>query len=331
MTNLKKIFLNYLGGWRWPVFLASIFLVWLMLLIAAGRPIMQNGKDAEFEVKKGEGLREIAQGLEQGGLIRSAKSFVVFAALAGRGSQLKPGLYAISSGSSTLQIVFQLSEGSRQEVEVVIPEGASVYLIDKILSEKNVLVSGELIKYVQISSMPLEGRFFPDTYLFYVDSTVRQVVQKMTDNFEVKTAEIFEGRKEEVWDKIILASLLEKEVPEYEDRRIVAGLLEKRLKVGMPLQVDATICYAKQARANKYVDCHPLQNGDFKIDSEYNTYLNRGLPPQPIGSPGFSAIKASFDPKPSLYWYYLSDPKTGKTIFSRDLEEHALNKAKYLR
>lgn len=319
---------------RWLGLLAALLILWVIILVSAWRPVSGLVVDREFEVVKGQGLREIAGRLEEDGVIRSTQSFVLFAAITGQGSQLKPGLYVISAGSSTPQIVYQLKVGARREVEVVIPEGASFYLVDKILAEKNIISAGELIKHVQLSSAMLQGRLFPDTYFFYLDSDPRAVLDKMTANFELKVRSLLLSRvmsAKQVQDVLIIASLLEKEVPEYEDRRVVAGLLLKRRKEGMPLQVDATICYAKQAKANQYVDCYPFQNGDFKIDSEYNTYLNRGLPPQAIGSPGLSAIKAALDPKASPYWYYLSDPKTGKTIFSRTFDEHVANKAKYLK
>ena len=100
----------------------------------------------------------------------------------------------------------------------------------------------------------------------------------------------------------------------------------KRLKLGMTLQVDAAVCYLK-ARNGR---CYPLGKNDFAVDSLYNTYLYRGLPPAPIANPGLSAINAALNPAPSSYIYYLSDPKTGKTVFSETLEEHNENRRKYL-
>ena len=82
-------------------------------------------------------------------------------------------------------------------------------------------------------------------------------------------------------ENVTIASLIEKEVPEYADRRLVAGILLKRLKAGMPLQVDASVCYAK---SRSFENCHPLNREDFKIDSEFNTYRNKGLPPAPVSS-----------------------------------------------
>jgi UPF0755 protein len=129
----------------------------------------------------------------------------------------------------------------------------------------------------------------------------------------------------------VLASLVEREVPLAEDQRRVAGILEKRLAVGMPLQVDATICHIKKIRAGSSVGCYPLSPLDFAVDSPYNTYLHMGLPPQPIGNPGIQAIMAVLDPLPSRYWYYLSDPATGKTVWSETLDEQEANRVKYLK
>ena len=106
----------------------------------------------------------------------------------------------------------------------------------------------------------------------------------------------------------------------------------------MPLDVDATVCYAKllenqasrPAASQVAQACYPLTALDFKIDSPYNTYLYRGLPPGPIGNPGVSAIMAAIHPVVSPYWYYLSDPKTGKTIFAKTLDEQTQNRVKYL-
>ena len=127
---------------------------------------------------------------------------------------------------------------------------------------------------------------------------------------------------------MILASLVEKEVVSYKDRMIVAGILEKRLQMGMPLQVDATICYIK--RKNGASICN-LKNSDFQIDSLYNTYKYPGLTPEPICNPSLEAIRAVLNPQKTSYLYYLSSQKDSRTIFSKTYEEHLLNKAKYLK
>jgi len=127
---------------------------------------------------------------------------------------------------------------------------------------------------------------------------------------------------------ITIASYLEKEVPDSEDRKIVAGIIEKRIKTGMPIQIDATVLYNKCF--GRFVGCALLKNSDFKIDSPYNTYLRRGLTPTPISNPGLDAIQAAVKKKESAYWYYISDPKTKKTIFAENLDKHNANRVKYL-
>jgi len=107
-----------------------------------------------------------------------------------------------------------------------------------------------------------------------------------------------------------------------EDRALVSGILWKRIEIGMPLQVDATITYIKnQGPRTKNQGNGKILLADTKIDSPYNTYRYRGLPKGPIANPGMSAIRAAIYPKESSYLYYLSTPE-GKTIFSRTLEEH---------
>ena len=234
------------------------------------------------------------------------------------------------------------------EAVVVIPEGKTVVEIDGLLKAKGILKEGESLLSID---EPLEGYLFPDTYRFYKDSTAEAVINKFFDNFRKKAEPILSRDLPNFQRNLILASLVEKEVPDLDDRKIVAGLLLKRLKDGMPLQVDASLCYSKlyapltgvlasykggeTALSRQQVDgekkiCYPLTQSDKKIDSLYNTYLNKGLPPAPIANPGAEALQAVMEPKSSPYWYYLSDPASLKTIFSRTLEEHNANKRKYL-
>jgi UPF0755 protein len=157
------------------------------------------------------------------------------------------------------------------------------------------------------------------------------VVGEFTDNFNVKALPLLNADSKNAQRDLILASILEKEVPSSTDQKLIAGILLKRLAAGMPLDVDATVCYAKLLEnPSPAASCYPLTALDFKIDSPYNTYLYRGLPPGPIGNPGVSAIVAAIDPVSSPYWYYLSDPKTGKTIFAKTLDEQTQNRVKYL-
>ena len=292
-----------------------------------------------FEITQGEGFREVAVALHSDRLIRSATAFDLFALLGGHALTLKPGLYRLSSSMTSSEILNIVSGGNAGEVTVTIPEGANIFEIDTLLSKALVIRPGELVRF-QASSTDgsLEGKLFPDTYEFYTNSDVGNVVQELLDNFNAKAQPILAAEKKNESQDIILASILEKEVPSETDREIVAGIILKRIAAKMPIDVDATVCYAKLLAENGVATgtatlatgCPSLTALDFKIKSPYNSYLHGGLPPGPIGNPGISAITAALHPQNSPYWYYLSDPGTGKTVFAKTLDEQTKNRVKYL-
>ena len=287
-----------------------------------------NHADAQivFQVSAGDGFRKVAQNLYAAHLIRSPLAFDLFSMVDGRAFTLKPGRYRLNPSMDTPQIVTTLSSGGAGEATVTIPEGSNVYDIDRILSSALVIRSGALIAVARAQN--LEGHLFPDTYQFYTDGNVEEVIQEMTTDFNAKAGPLLISAPTST---LIIASIVEKEVPNQQDQEIVAGIILKRLADGMPLDIDATVCYAKLLAApTSTTQACSLTTLDFKIDSPYNTYLNKGLPPGPIGNPGTSAITAALHPQSSPYFYYLSDPATGKTIFAKTLDEQNQNRVKYL-
>ncbi len=204
------------------------------------------------------------------------------------------------------------------KVVVTIREGATVNDINKLLREKGVLTED--------IPQNLEGYLFPDTYEFFVPSDAAALETKFRENFNQKVRTIIPvGSNEEDLKEILTkASLVEKEVPDSFERKIVAGIMMKRLKNNIPLQIDASLCYGKDS------PCFPITESDKKVSSPFNTYLYRGLPPHPISNPGIDAVLAVLNPVATPYWFYLSDPKSKKTIFSKTLDEHNSNVVKYL-
>jgi len=253
----------------------------------------------------------------------------------------KPVLIAASITLGIFLLIEFLPIKSRlntREIRFVIFEGQTVKEINKSLKEYNVLKEGDSFLNVDQN---LEGYLFPDTYYFYKNSSSAVILEKIFKNFYKKADPILSQDGENYDRNLIIASLIEKEVPSSDERRIVAGIILKRLEVGMPLQVDATLCYIKSyayslgQKADSGVDseiesCYPITKKDKEVDSLYNTYLYKGIPPKPISNPGEDAIRAVFEAKSSPYWYYLSDPVTKKTIFSKTLEEHNINRRRYL-
>jgi UPF0755 protein len=315
-----------------PFIVLSIFVVFLLWIpyyvymlgsAVSVVPTLGAPEPVSFSVAKGDGLRIISTELESRQLIKSAQFFRLYSFLTGRAHQLKPGIYEVSPASSTPEIAKQLVAGPSNEVEIRILEGASMREIDAQLAEAGVIVAGELLAQTVSSSSAdypflakaktFEGFLFPDTYRFYYGSDPRLVLKAMLDNFGEKAAQIIIDSRKSFNDVLTIASMLEKEVPDHDERKTVAGIMYKRLSIDMPLQIDATLPYAEL-------------NGEL-----YDTYKRYGLPPGPIGNPGLDAIIAALSPKTSNYLYYLSDPETDKTIFSKTFEEHKANKLKYLR
>lgn len=289
-----------------------------------------------FVVERGEGFRAVASSLEEAGLIRSASTFKLYSILSGNAHQFKPGFYSFSAASSSIEIIRTLVAGPSKEISVLIPEGKTLAQIDETLASYGVIKRGTLRslkpsefvdKYPFLEqAVSLEGFLFPDTYRFFFGSDARDVARSMLDNFVAKINPLVtdEGKTEyesipvlrrgifNLNEIITIASMIEDEVPHTTDRPIVADIMYRRLRINMALQIDATTLYANAIK-----------------NPAYDTYKQPGLPPGPISSPGIDAITAALNPKSSPYLYYLSDPKTDKTIFSKTFEEHIENQKKY--
>lgn len=299
------------------------------------------------EILPGSGFGEIAKNLFDKKIIQSQNTFFIYGIISGSAHQLKPGSYFLSAGSTTPEIIRALFRGPALDKEIVFPEGVAFKDIAAILRGEGILPKGQLdnfdIKKVingyefLKGKKNLDGFLFPDTYRFFINSSPEQVIKKFLDNFEKKAFPVIANSQFPISNEIFnayelltVASLLEKEAPDFQDRRLIAGVFYKRLKAGIPLQVDATIAYAKCGGAFTTCQDPKVYRKDLEFKSLYNTYLYKGLPPGPIGNPGLDAIKAALNPITSEYLYYLSDPKTKKTIFSKTLEEHIENRGKYL-
>jgi cell division protein YceG involved in septum cleavage len=181
----------------------------------------------------------------------------------------------------------------------------------------------------------LEGYLFPDTYRVYATSTVDEAIDKMLSNFDRKlTAKMrsdIKAQGKTIYSIVTMASLIEKEAPiDYQnndssDAKTISGIFWNRLKIGQPLQSDATLSYILN-------DNKPQHSGrELEIDSPYNTYRYRGLPPGPICNPGLLAIEAAIYPTDTDYFYFLTPKGKEDVIYARTYEEHLQNKYKYLK
>ncbi|MDO8486567.1 MAG: endolytic transglycosylase MltG [Candidatus Staskawiczbacteria bacterium] len=292
-----------------------------------------NFEDRKFAtvlhtIEKGDNFIKVSSDLKQKDLINSSFFLESYFLLSGRWSNIKAGTYDLPYGSTTAQLAGIISRGETKKEKITILEGWNLRDIAQYCEEKGFFTQEEFFVATNnpltgtFNDNGLEGYLFPDTYKVDYPVTPEKVIRMALNNFQKKVS--IDLQKNNFRETIIMASLLEKEVRSYEDKQIVAGILWKRLKQGWPLQVDATINYAIGDSGAK------LSLDDLQLESAYNTYRNKGLPPGPICNPGIESIKAAVYYQNSPYWYYLS-AKNGKTIFSETFNQHVAAKAKYLR
>lgn len=284
-----------------------------------------------FDIEKGDGFHVIARHLKNRGLIKSETWFKIYSLITGTAHLFKPGRYSLVSGSGIKEIIRTLVKGP-EDITATIQEGETLIDVDRKLSSLGIIGEGDLIRLNKSREKSLEGFLFPDTYRFARDTSVEKVVNKITSNFRGKLGDLISD-DERGYQNLIIASLIEKEAPHPQDRVLVSGIIQKRLQIGMPLQVDATVVYAKCQGA--FLSCdgrtRNLSKQDLKMKNPYNSYLYKNLPPTPIANPGKEAVLAALYPQKSDYLYYISNPQNGRIVFSPSLDGHNQNKLKYLR
>lgn len=324
------------------IILASIFL----LLIMGGffwwriNGDFVNSTSKEkiyFTVNKGDGLSKIALGLKEKGLINDTVYFRLIVYLSGYAGKLKAGGYYLSSLMSAGDIIQTLTKGSNDQWLTIV-EGLRQEEIAQNLMKNGFVI--DINKWnSEINTGELEGKLFPDSYLFPVNATQGAILSIINKNFKKKVEVGLHGEINKnslnLNQVLILASIIEREARHDEDRAVVAGILLKRLENGWPLQVDAVLQYAvgtQKCQGKTECDWWPKNLGkqDLQFKSPFNTYLYKGLPPWPISNPGLSSIKAVLNPVQTDYWYYISD-QAGNMHYAKTDVEHSKNINKYLR
>jgi len=279
-------------------------------------------------VARGEGAKEIAADLEAKKLIHSKTSFYILIKLLGIETSLQAGDFRLNTSMDARTIATTLTHGI-QDAWVTTLEG---WRMEEIATE---MAKDLTIPEKEFLSFAREGYMFPDTYLIPRDATASAIVEMLLENFNKKiTNAMREDAKKtglSFEQTIILASLVEREGNSDADRPVIAGVLLNRMKLDMPLQVDATLQYALGYQPfEKSWWKKELTDEDKKIASLYNTYIHPGLPPGPIANPGLASIKAAIYPTATDYLYYIHD-RTAAVHFSRTVDEHNANIEKYLR
>lgn len=327
--------------------LIPIFFLLLLVGISAGSfiwwksessAVSRDSSKVDFLVIKGRSASEVAQELYEKGLIKNPLAFKIYVQLLGVANKIQAGRYTLSK-DKTLRETLEILVKGPKDIWITLPEGLRrEEVVERIIMglDKKGSEAEEFRKEFLSLTADKEGYLFPDTYLFPRNSTSSMVVSILEDTFNKRVRELgdISGNRLSLPEIVTLASIIERETRTDEERPIVAGILLKRLEIGMMLQADATLQYAvasaKCKMQNEECDWWPVLSREYlQIDSAYNTYKYKGLPPTPISNPGISSLKAVIFPQDSSYLYYLHD-REGNVHFAKTLEEHNQNVRRYI-
>ncbi len=320
------------GAMLTPLAIASF---WVLSNVASSTA---GSADIVVEIQQGWTPAQVGDTLEQKGVIASSDAFQAVAASA-QFTSWSAGNYDFVENSGPREALDTLRGGPRRtipDIELLLPPGLSLQQIaDRVgkldgksaqrfmeAAQSNTVRS----RYQPDDTQSLEGFTWPDTYFIGANETEQQILQKIVTQFDTKADEIGLGASGAnngmtPFQALVSASLIEAEAGTKDDAPLISAVIVNRLKDDMPLQIDATLCYAKGG-------CPPVPTDeDRKIDSPYNTYKNKGLPPGPIKTVSEVALRAALNPAPVPYKYYVSDAK-GKTYYAVTLSEHEKNVAK---
>jgi len=322
------------GKSRRKIFRGVILLILVLVLVKGGfflvyslkQPPENFPSEEVIEIKTGSTLRDVAKIAKEKKLVKSELFFYAYFITFGNPSDIKASNYVFKNPTTVSELVEAFSKGSYAEglIKLTLIEGSSV----KGFSEqiKAVLPNFDTERFIELAK-PFEGYLFPETYLVPDDFSPEELVDLLKTTFLEEISKhqgLVERSKLTLNEIVILASIVEREANSTESQKMVAGILQNRLTLGMPLQADASVEYILEKPLSE------LTPEDLKINSPYNTYLNDGLPPTPIGNPGINAILAVLSPTESDYLFYITGDD-GKFYYAKTFDEHRVNIAKYLR
>lgn len=315
---------------------ALLLMCLLWYLVCLFIPPGHGSVVAEISYPPGSGIRKLANELKAGGVIRSSWHFVLMTRLRGNAHRLKAGEYRFSDNMTPGMIMSKIVSGDVDYRKFTLPEGYSMYQAAELLEQKGYFSKDtflekcrdrEILSHLGLKENSVEGYLFPATYNLLRGGSEEDLLKQMVEHFNksyaaIQSAEgVLRLSRHEI---VTLASIIEKEAVTAEERPIISSVFYNRLRIGMPLQSDPTAVYGIRAFTGK------VSKADIERVSPYNTYLNKGLPPGPIGNPGREALQAAMNPTDTDYLYFVAR-QDGTHHFSRNLEEHNRAVVQYLR
>ncbi len=280
------------------------------------------------EIEEGSSVTQIAEELEALGYIKSTWAFLLYVRL--NDKILLAGPHLLSEDMSVIEMIDVISVEETLMKKITIPEGWRLEQIAAYLDDEGYV---DYQKFVELGE-PHRGKLFPDTFFITTENTEGELLQMMLDDYKTRVKNLNVTNND-----LILASIIEREAITDEERPKIAGVFKNRLAIDMLLETDPTVLYANDTKellslstveALDYKYWQPVVFSKYEqLDSPYNTYLKDGLPPTPICNPGIKSIEAAINPESHSYFYFFHS-KSQEIYFSKTLEEHNQNKAKYL-
>jgi UPF0755 protein len=288
------------------------------------------GEAVVVEIPRGASTNEIGEILEEAGIIDSAFGFRLATFTQGGVAEVQAGRHEIATGLSAPDALEALIASTPQTdvaVNVTFPENLWLADFAERLDENthlsgerflNVLESGRVrSKYLPEGETNMEGLLFPDTYQVIERDTERDVAQRLAAEFEAQAGRAGIDRAEELgvtpYEAIVIASMIEAEARHDEERPMIARVIYNRIEKGWTLGIDATVYYALGDPSYRG---EPLTESDLAVDSPYNTRLNPGIPPTPIGASGAASLRAAVNPAEGDWMYYVVSDCEGHHAFS---------------
>jgi len=329
--QIKPNLLPLLGG--------LVLLIWIIsgfFYYQISHPAGESTQAIAISILPGATLKQISSELENHNLIRSASAFRLLANIQKKQTHIQVGEYELNQSMLPMDILKAITSGKTVLHPVTIPEGYRITEIAELLAEKISINkeefiketrSKDLIKTLNITSDSLEGYLFPETYHFSKHTPEQKIVQAMLNTFKQRITnrnilDQIQKSDMSLHEVITLASLIEKETGMNDERKHISSVFHNRLHRNMRLQTDPTVIYAIEEFDGN------IRKKDLNIDSPYNTYRYKGLPPGPIANPGIKSIVAALNPIRSNHLYFVSR-KDGSHHFSSNLREHNRAVQKY--
>ena len=311
--------------------LALVILLIVTSWILVSKDMLAKNSEV-FQVKSGSSISDVAEELSDKRLIKSRLFFKSLSKFLGANKKLKSGYYQISPNMSILAFLDNISNGSVLTTKVTLIEGKTIkYYFEQLSLDPSLESKGSLedvMKSIGVKA-PYDGWFFPETYNFNYGESVENVLRRSYKEMQQKVSDLWINRDKGLplkspYDAIILASLIENETALDNEKTLISGVFIRRINEGMRLQADPTVIYAL---GDTYTP--PLKKADLKIDSLYNTYRNKGLPPGAISSVSYQSLYAALHPEKGNDLYFVSK-KDGSHAFAPSYKEHKENIKKYL-